>query len=104
VARRCVRVEDLLGRVVVGTDGERAGRLQEIRTQRDGDDLVVREYLLGPFGLMERLAAAPFVRGGLRPFGVRAIGGWRVPWDKLDLSDPHHPRLTCRRDELRRAA
>jgi hypothetical protein len=25
----------------------------------------------------------------------------RVPWDRMDLSDPHHPRLTCALRELK---
>jgi hypothetical protein len=27
-------------------------------------------------------------------------GGYRVPWNKLDLSDPLRPRLRCSVDEL----
>ena len=34
-------------------------------------------------------------------FGVRA-GGKVARWDQIDISDPAHPRLTCRIEELQR--
>jgi hypothetical protein len=50
---------------------------------------------------MERLAAWAIGRELLRLFGAKHKGGgYRVPWDKLDLSDPVRPRLTCKVEEL----
>jgi hypothetical protein len=38
----------------------------------------------------------------LRLFGaMKAHGGYRVPWDKLDLTEPQKPRLLCPVKELK---
>jgi hypothetical protein len=51
---------------------------------------------------LERLAALSIGRAVLGVFGIRKKrGGFRVPWDKLDLSDPKAPRLLCAIDELK---
>ncbi|HEY3068011.1 MAG TPA: hypothetical protein VGL09_19645 [Methylomirabilota bacterium] len=59
-------------------------------------------YLLGAYGLIGRLGAWRVTR----PLLYSLLGGGRraqrVPWDKLDLRDPAHPRRTCARDELER--
>lgn len=101
VAARAIHLERLLSRRVVDPSGKTAGRLEEARATEHGDELRVYEYEMGPDALLQRLAV------GLSRFRiVRALGigrhhhGRRVPWDKLDLSDPHHPRLTCPASEL----
>jgi sporulation protein YlmC with PRC-barrel domain len=96
---REVRVELLLGKQVVDRVGRRVGRIEElIATRRDGA-CMLREVHLGPYALVERLALSasrlPFL--GL----LARVGRFhRVPWDRIDLSDPAHPRLTCRLDEI----
>jgi hypothetical protein len=41
--------------------------------------------------------------GLFRYLGSRAQSAHphRIPWDKMDLSDAEHPRLTCAIDELK---
>jgi hypothetical protein len=91
-AAKQVHVEQLIGRRVVDGDGRFAGRLEEVRARLDGDTCVVEEYHLGPAALVERLSAHVLSRRHAR----------RVPWDKLDISDPDRPRLLCHPDDLER--
>jgi hypothetical protein len=57
--------------------------------------------LVGKYAFLERLAALSIGRAVLRFVGARRKdGGFRIPWDKLDLSDPNRPRLLCTVDEL----
>lgn len=97
-----IALERLLSRKVRDPSGKSAGRIEEIRATPAEDALLVYQYDLGPAALLERLAM------GLRAFPLlRKLGvgpehrGRCVPWEKMDLSDPHHPRITCPREELR---
>jgi sporulation protein YlmC with PRC-barrel domain len=88
-----VRLELLIGRQVHAINGRPVGRVHEVlATPQDGAWLV-REYHIGNAALLERLSAHVTGRGPR---------GFRVPWDKLDLSDPEKPRLTCRMEDLER--
>jgi hypothetical protein len=91
---REIHLELLLGKRVRDISGRAAGRIEEVLADRVDLDCIVREFHLGSGALLERLSS-PILRVlGRRPKGRR------VPWDKLDLTDPDHPRLTCGRDEL----
>ena len=58
--------------------------------------------MLGREGLLERLSVPDLAVLLLGFLGAgKTAGGHRVPWDKMDLSDPDHPRLTCTADELK---
>ena len=99
MAAREVHVELLLSRRVVDSTGHSLGRIEELRAERNGSDVVITEYLLGADAMLERLLGffleLPFLhllRGKDR--------GFRVPWNKMDLSDPEHPRVLCTREEL----
>jgi hypothetical protein len=96
-----IHLDLLLGRSVLARNGKPIGRIEEFRAERRGHGLVVTEYHLGPEALLERLSVS-----GLRflsLFGVRpGRRGRRIPWDKLDLSNPKKPRLTCSVEELTR--
>jgi len=97
-----VKLELLLGRRVVDINGEHAGRIEEVLADREGDELLVTHYLVGRYGLFERFSIYHVGIGLLRHLGSRAQSAHphRIPWDKMDLSDPDHPRLTCTIDEL----
>ena len=101
MATRNINVELLLDREVKDLEGRRAGRIEEIRARKEGDEIVVEAYHLGPEALLERLAA-PVVRLPVfRAFGLhKHAHGWRVRWDQLDLSNPEKPVLRCRREDL----
>ena len=88
-----VHVEQLVGRRVVDVDGRPIGRVEEVRAERDNGEWIVREYVLGANGLLERLAAERLVASFFGPW-ARRRDRHTVPWDALDLSDPERPRLT----------
>jgi len=100
-----VKLELLLGSRVVDVNGERVGHIEEVLADRDGDELLVTHYLVGRYGLFERLSLFHVGVGLLRYLGGRAMSKHphRIPWEKLDLSDPEKPRLTCSIDELTKA-
>ncbi|HEX4966287.1 MAG TPA: hypothetical protein VF173_36095 [Thermoanaerobaculia bacterium] len=91
-----VHLELLLGREVHDTGGRRVGRILSVTAERDGEDCVVQDFLLGPAALLHRLGITT-----LGIVGFERREPLRVPWHQLNLSDPRRPRLKCRMDELR---
>jgi sporulation protein YlmC with PRC-barrel domain len=85
----------LIGRRVHDASGRRVGRVSDIVAHKEDGEIVVASYLVGPHGWVQRFA----IHGlGLR---LRSLAWrYRVNWDQMDLSDPHHPRLTCRAEDL----
>ena len=91
-----IRLERLLGRRVLAQNGRHVGRIEEVRVEKRGNGLVVREYHIGPAALLERLSVHFAKLFGADPKRTHA-----VPWKSLDLSDPDHPRLLCAVEDLR---
>ncbi|TGR73262.1 hypothetical protein EN836_34265, partial [Mesorhizobium sp. M1C.F.Ca.ET.193.01.1.1] len=53
------------------------------------------------FAAFERLSASTIGTALLDFFALRRREGlYRIPWDKLDISDPTRPRLLCPDQEL----
>jgi hypothetical protein len=101
VSAHRVRAEHLVGRVVLDTDGCRAGHVEEIVLAEQDGECVVLEYHLGRYALLERLGEGRLGAGLLRlAGGGRAYQGYAVAWHQMDLRDPAHPRLTCRLGDL----
>jgi hypothetical protein len=92
---RELRLDRLVGRVVLSRNNRPAGRLEEFRAERRGSGCVITEFVIGSAGLIERLGL------GVRLLFGRARGGHVARWDQMDLSDPERPRLTCSLEELR---
>jgi ribosomal 30S subunit maturation factor RimM len=57
-----IHVEILVGRAVVDAAGRRLGRLEEIMIEREGDEWVVKEYLIDGYGALERFAGWTIAR------------------------------------------
>src|SRR5262245_46484857 len=53
---REINAELLLGRQVIAPNGKSIGRIEEIIAEPQGSQLIVTEFHLGSFGLMERFA------------------------------------------------
>jgi sporulation protein YlmC with PRC-barrel domain len=94
---KTVHFELLLGRKVRDSEGRRVGRILEVHAEPEGEDCVVREYLLGAAALLTRLGISAGRLVGL-PIHREPI---RVPWDQMDLGNPERPRLRCRLEELK---
>lgn len=103
MANTLINLELLLGRSVLSREGNNIGRIEEIKVDPQGDDLVVSEYHLGAPAALERLSASSIGRAVLDLFGLHDPSeGHRVRWDQLDLSDLTRPRLLCDVSELTR--
>jgi sporulation protein YlmC with PRC-barrel domain len=101
MAKKEIHVELLLGKRVFALNGRSIGRLEEIRAELNKGECFVAEFLVGSYALLERLSALSIGRDVLRLLGARSKhGGYRIPWNKLDLSDPEQPRLLCKVSEL----
>ncbi len=94
-----IHAELLVGKQVCDTDGQPVGRIEELRGDARDNAVYITEFLVGAYGMVERLAAWHIARviAGTVP-GL--LTSYAIPWDKIDLQDPEHPRLTCARDDL----
>lgn len=98
-----INLELLMGARVVGATGKPVGRLEEVVAEIKGSEYLIEEYHVGTYALFERLSVSSIGREVLKLFGAQRRGhGYRVPWAKLDLSDPVRPRLKCPVNELER--
>jgi hypothetical protein len=103
---REVALHHLLGRTVHDPNGQAVGRVEELRAEIDlherGNDYVVTEFHVGSFGAIESIAGPYFARQLLHRLGRLApYSSHRIPWDRLDLSDPQHPKSLDTVDELK---
>jgi hypothetical protein len=98
---RELRLEEVLNHRVHGLDGKTVGHLEEVVIARDAKGWHVAEYRVGAFALFARLGGWPLGRAILKTLRLSRGGGYRVPWQMLDLSDPAHLRLRCDVSELR---
>lgn len=94
---KAVHFELLLGRKVLDSEGKRVGRILAVTAEPEGEDCVVREYLLGTAALLTRLGLSAGRIVGL-PIRREPL---RVPWDVMDLRHPEKPRLSCQLAELK---
>ena len=101
-AVRELHVESLVGHHLRGADGKSLGRIQEVVAEIRGTDWIVVELHVGGGALLERLAEltslVPLFGALQRRLGARH----RVPWDRVDFTDPSRPRATVRRGDLER--
>jgi hypothetical protein len=95
-----ISVEHLLGKHVVDSDGKKLGRIHEITAERAEDSCTVNAYLVGGRAMIVRIArwAVPNSLSG--KLESKLFRPYWIAWDKMDLSDPDHPRATVTRTEL----
>lgn len=102
---REVRLSDVVGKRVFDIDGRSIGRIEEmlaeISLHASGNDYVVVEIHVGTYGALEALAGSRVAR-----YLIERVGRFvrhrhhRVPWEKLDLTNPERPVVRCRAEEL----
>ena len=100
---RIVHLERFVGRPVRDAAGKNIGHLHEVRTKREGKDLVVVDYLVGGRALLERFSLLGLGREIGLIFGLGRSRAYVVPWQRMDFSDPKGARCTCAAEELKRA-
>ena len=103
-AVRELRLESLLGHRLRDADGEPLGRIEEVVAEIRGTDWIVVEVHVGPGALLERLAELTSLVPFFGALNRRLSARHRVSWDRLDFSDPSHPRAMVRRADLERVA
>lgn len=94
-----VHVHVLIGARVRDARGESIGRIEELCVERRDNDAYVTEFLVGEYGILERLAGGALARSLLRLL-PSVHRGYRVAWELLDISDPQHPRARVTKDAL----
>ena len=97
-----VNLEHLAGRRVLSIRGKSIGRIEEIRAEERGADLFVSEFHVGIFAAFERLSASAIGIAILDVLRLRRGEIYRIPWNRLDISDPARPTLLCTNEELSR--
>ncbi|HJP86378.1 MAG TPA: PRC-barrel domain-containing protein [Gemmatimonadaceae bacterium] len=99
-----INVELLLGTKVYDVNGEKVGRIEELRAEQKGKSCYVESYMIGASALVERMSAWTLVRPIKRMLKARHVySAFEVPWQEMDLSDPKRPRLTIAKKDLRHA-
>jgi sporulation protein YlmC with PRC-barrel domain len=88
-----MRLELLVGRRVVGTNGRIVGRVEELRFEERERSAVVTGVCVGPQALLERLSAPVMELWGRKR-------GYLSRLDQIDLTDPQKPRLRVPVSEL----
>lgn len=93
----------MLGKKVVDANGKYAGRLEEIEAERGDDVCLVKNYLVEHRSILDRIQTWALTAPVRKSIPVREKSRpYRVPWDKMDLTDPEHPRITVPQSDLTR--
>ena len=94
-----VQVHSLIGTRVRDPRGVSVGRIEEVCVERRDNAAYVTEFLVGEYGILERLAGGALARSLLRLL-PSVHRGRRIAWELLDLTDPQHPRVRVSKDAL----
>jgi sporulation protein YlmC with PRC-barrel domain len=96
MAQRAVKFEDLLGKTVRNQYGRAIGQIEDARIEPEGEDYLIKEFLIGPLEWLPRLLAFMGELPTLRALGLGRKAQLRpIPWHWMDLSDPERPVLTA---------
>ena len=98
---RIIELQRYVGKPVRDAQGKDLGRLHEVRTRREGADLVVQEFVVGRVGLFERFSLAQLTWEVAFIFGIGRAQGYVVPWDCMQFPEEGEPRCTCPARELK---
>jgi hypothetical protein len=98
VTDHTVPLSALVGRVVRDDAGRKIGRIQELTAEivsrRDGNDYVVTHVTIGRYGRLDDVMSAQLMScAGERWRRWAGYRRYEIPWQRLDLRDPMHPRL-----------
>jgi sporulation protein YlmC with PRC-barrel domain len=102
MAKHELHLELLLGKRVFAGNGRAIGRIEEVRAELRKGVCYVDEFLVGTYAVFDRFSAWSIVRGILGLFGSLMKSGYRIPWSKIDFTDPEKPKIICTVEELPR--
>ena len=99
-----VKVELLIGAKVHDVNGEKVGRIEEIRADRQKNGLLVEAFLIGASGFIDRMSAWNLIRPIHRALKRRHVySAYDIPWQDMDLTDPKRPKLRRTKQDLHHA-
>ena len=91
-----VRLDRMLGRTVLTGNNRSVGRVEEFRAEMHGTGCVVKDIVIGPAGILERLDL------GVRLLFGRKVSGYLARWNQIDFTEAEKPRLTATVEELKK--
>jgi sporulation protein YlmC with PRC-barrel domain len=98
---REINVEQLIGKKVVDSDGQKVGTIHEISVERGEESCPVEAYYVGKRALLVRVAQWAVPSKASSFLQSKMLNPYRIAWDEMDLSDPEHPRTTVNKEQLR---
>lgn len=82
-----IRLDQILGRQLLGGNNQPIGRIEEVRASRKGNGCVIVDVVIGMIGLLERMdLGARMIVGSTKHARI-------ARWDQIDFSNPKKPRL-----------
>jgi sporulation protein YlmC with PRC-barrel domain len=98
-----LHVFEFMGRRVVDSEGKPVGRIEEIEAERGDEVCLIKNYLVEHRGILDRISTWALAVPMQKMLSAsESSKPYRVPWDKMDLSDPEHPRILVPKSELKR--
>jgi sporulation protein YlmC with PRC-barrel domain len=100
---RELELRKMLGARVVDSEGEHIGRLEEIVAERGEQSCEINSYIVEHRGLLDRISSWALTSSMRKSLSKKQSSQpYRVAWNQMDLSDPHHPRTLVPKDLLER--
>jgi sporulation protein YlmC with PRC-barrel domain len=100
-----LQLRKMLGARVTDSEGVHIGRLEEIEVEKGDESCAVVSYIVEHRGLLDRLSTWAVTSEMQKKLSRRASSRpYRVGWNQMDLSDPHHPRALVPKEMLSRGS
>ncbi len=98
---RELQLREMLGARVVDSEGEHIGRLEEIEAERGEEHCLINFYIVEHRGLRDRISSWALTSSMRKKLSEkRKDQPYRIPWNQMDLSDPHNPRVLVPKELL----
>jgi len=98
-----LQLRKILGAKVYDSEGEHIGRLEEIEAERGDESCAIVSYLVEHRGLLDRISTWALTSSMQKKLSRKSSSQpYRVGWDQMDISDPHHPRTVVPKELLAR--
>ena len=102
---RELQLREMLGARVTDSEGTHIGRLEEIEVEKGDESCAVVSYIVEHRGLLDRLSSWALTSSMQKKLSRRASSRpYRVGWNQMDLSDPHHPRTLVPKELLEKGS
>ena len=100
---RRIQLREILGKKVTDPNGVAVGHLEEVEAERGEKECVIQAYIVEHRGLLDRVSSWALTSSMQKALQRnREKRPFRLPWDQMDLADPHHPRVLIPKGDLPR--